>query len=84
MKTLLRIILIAGLLYILYKLGQYDFMISYAEGYNDNNYYGGKKHSAWMLRYSEDLNPWGAFNTALDLTLFALWWAAIISTNFIK
>jgi len=83
MNIIIRIILIMGIIYIFYKLGQYDLMISFAESYNDN-YYGGKKYTDWELRYDPSLNDWGSFNVILDLTLFTLWWCAIIANQFIK
>ena len=46
MKNLiLRLILIMGIIYIFYKLGNYDLTVSFAESYNNNNYYGGKKYT---------------------------------------
>jgi hypothetical protein len=59
-------------------------MVSFAESYNNNNYYGGKKYTEWELRYDNDLNANATFNALLDITLFVIWWALCLSSEFIK
>ena len=82
MKWILRLIIIVGIIYMFYKLGQYDLLTAFADNkqqrYYSNPYNPYFKPSEWDLRYDLKYNPWGEWWFLLDVTLFIIWWGTIV------